>query len=399
MAGLARFSVRWWWLVLLAWGGATLALQVAAPPFAEVATFDETAFLGDDAPAIRGGELLAEGWPEDDFTRSAIIVFARDDGPLTDDDQRFLSDVAAWFDSEAPRAFGAVSTHLDDPALEEVLVSSDGQAAFIVVGLELPPFTPPANEAVAEARSFLDEANTPSGLQVHLTGSAGVASDESAAIDESVNRTHLLTLVLVATILLWVYRSPVAPIVPLITIGIAFLVALGTVSLLAQLGMDVSSLYETFSIVIVFGAGTDYCLFLISRYHEELDLGERHGYVASPRMRRATLTGTMVVLGAVIASSAGTTIAGFSAQAVAEFGMFRTMGPAMAIAVAITLAAALTLTPALMRLFGRWLFWPDASIRGGHAAGSLVIEQRGTALRLDAPLERRADRPGDGEGE
>jgi RND superfamily putative drug exporter len=80
------------------------------------------------------------------------------------------------------------------------------------------------------------------------------------------------------------------------------------------------------------------------------------------------------VLAGVLASTAASTMVGFSAQVVAQFGLFRTMGPALAIAVFIKLLAGLTLTPSIMRLFGRWLFWPGDLVTGkgihtGHASG------------------------------
>ncbi len=388
MTRLARIVVRWWWAVIVGWLVLAGVLLAVAPPFAQVATFDNTAFLSADAPSMVGGRLLAEGWSEDDFARTAAIALVRDDGELTDTDLTVAEDLVAWLRSDAaPGTIGAVTTHLEDPALASVLRSDDGQAMFLLAGLDVPAFTPPANETIATLREHVDGVDTPDGLEVHVTGSVAVAADQAQAIDRSVNRTHLLTIALVLLILLWVYRSPVAPVVPLVTIGVAYVVSLATVSLLARAGMAVSSLYETFSIVIVFGAGTDYCIFLISRFHEELDLAEARGYVPSRPLRSATLAGSVLVLGAVLASSAATTIAGFSSQAVAEFGMFRTMGPAMALAVAITLGAALTLTPALMRLFGSKLFWPASGARGGHGADGLVIETHRDRLGL-GELER-----------
>lgn len=383
MSRLARVVVRWWWAVIALWVGLAATLFAVAPPFEQVATFDNTAFLPADAPSMVGGALLAEGWPDDDLSRTAAIALVREDGELTDADRAYAEELVAWLRSEdAPRHVGSVTTHLDQPQLASAFVSEDGQAMFLLAGLEVAAFTPPANETIAALREHVTETSPPDGLAAHVTGSTAVAADQAAAIDRSVNRTHLLTIVLVVLILLWVYRSPVAPLVPLVTIGVAFVVSLATVSLLAQAGLDVSSLYETFSIVIVFGAGTDYCIFLISRYHEELDLADARGYAPSRRLRSGTLAASVLVLGAVLASSAATTVAGFSAQAVAEFGMFRTMGPAMALAVAITLAAALTLTPALMRLFGRRLFWPSSGVRGSHGAEGLAIETHRARLDL-----------------
>ena len=382
MPRLARAAVRWWWAVIAFWIGVTALVLLLAPPFESVATYDTSAFLQSSAPAIQGGELLAKGWPDDNFARTGAVVLSRDGKQLTDADRAYAKQLVDWFSSDqAPDVFGSVTSHLTNPELADTFTSDDGQAMFFLVGLDVPPYTPPANEAVRSARDHLAQTHPPQGLQVYVTGAAGVAADENAAINSSVQSTHLITLVLVVLILLWVYRSPVAPIVPLATIGVAYLVALSVVSLLAEAGMQVSSLFETFSIVIVFGAGTDYCLFLLSRYHEELNLTKRAGYARSRNLRRWTLTATLLVLAGVIGSSAMTVIVGFSAQAVAKFGMFRTMGPAMAIAVAVTLLAAMTLTPALMHLFGRWLFWPDVSIAGSHGATGMLLESQ--AHRLD----------------
>jgi RND superfamily putative drug exporter len=337
MSRLVRALVRWWWAVIAAWLVLAGVLFAVAPPFEEVATFDNTAFLSEDAPSMVGGRLLAEGWTGDDFGRTAAIAYVRDGGPLTSADLAVVEDTLAWLRSpDAPPAVGPITTHLEDPTLRSAFLSDDGHATFVLVGLEVPAFTPPANETIAALRAHLATLQVPDGLEVHVTGSTAVAADQAAA------------------------------------------------TLLARAGMDVSSLFETFSIVIVFGAGTDYCIFLISRYHEELDLAERHGYAPSRPLRGGTLAAALLVLAAVLGSSAATTIAGFSAQAVAEFGMFRTMGPAMALAVAITLAAALTLTPALMRLFGRLLFWPSSGVRGSHGTEGLLIETHRDRLRLPA---------------
>lgn len=397
MSAFARLVVRWWWAVIGAWVLLAALLWWLAPPFAQVATFDNTAFLQPDEPSMTGGRLLEEGWPNDGFSRGVAVALVREDGELGDEDLAYAEELVAWLRSDdAPATVDVVTTHLDDPALEDVFVADDGQATFVLVALDVPAFTPPANESVEELRAHVDVSGPPAGLEVHVTGATAVAADQSAAIERSVNRTHLITIGLVALILLWVYRSPVAPIVPLVTIGVAFVVSLSAVSLLAQAGLDVSSLYETFSIVIVFGAGTDYCIFLLSRYHEELDLAERTGYRRGAPLRRGTLGATVLVLAAVLGSSAATTIAGFSAQAVAEFGMFRTMGPAMALAVAITLAAALTLTPALMHLFGGKLFWPATGLRGSHGADTLLIESEADRLGLD--LERDDEQPATASG-
>ncbi len=382
---IARYATRWWWAVIAAWALATVVLAVAAPPFEEVATFDEAAFLPEGSDTLVAGELLQEGWPDDNFSRVGSLALVREDGPLRDEDREYALEVVEWMESdEAPEGLGDITTNLREEDLEGALTSDDGHAMLVVIGMDVPAFTPRGNEAIEAVRTHVHgETEPPEGLDVYVTGAAAVAADESQAIDASLQRAQLLSIFLVVIILLWVFRSPVAPLVPLATIGVAYVTSLAVVSLLARAGMQVSSLYEAFSLVIIFGAGTDYGLLMVSRYREELSLAQNLGYRRDPELRRRTTMATVAVLGAVIASSAGTIIVGFTAMSVAQFGMYRTMGPAMALAIAITLFAGLTLTPALMKGFGRWLLWPRTDPGGVRASDRLLIEERAEELGFD----------------
>jgi putative drug exporter of the RND superfamily len=346
---IATFVARHAKLVALAWFLLAGVLMATAPKFEDVATQDTSAFLGNQAPSVEGAIRIYELWPDDEFSQSAAIVLRRESG-LTRTDLGFVRETEAWLNSEdAPRNVRLTQTPFSRPELREVLTSEDGTAMIMVVGFTTPPFEPVTNEAVATIRDRV-ATEKPEGLEAHVTGNAGVGADQSEAIRTAVDRTTIITLFLVVGILLWIYRSPVAPLVPLTTIGVSFAVSLGVISFLAQAGLKVSALVQTFMVVIVLGAGTDYCLFIVSRYKEELAEGGE---------ARRTLIGTMTIIGGVIASSAATVIVGFGTQGVARFGMFRTMGPAMAIAVAITLVAGLTLTPALLRILGTRTFWPQ----------------------------------------
>lgn len=369
---LGGFVTRRFVWVIVAWVAAAGIVHTVAPSLRDVATYDETAFLTADAESIRAVDVLATNWPEDEFGNSAAIVVTRDTG-LRATDLAYVDSLETWLKSPAaPKVVRGTQSVRTRPELKDVLNAKDGTTTILLVQFNTPPFEPPTNEAVVDIRGHIADTR-PRDLAVHVTGNAGVAADQSNTIQDSISRTTAITLILVVLILLWVYRSPVTLAVPLLTIGISFGVAQGLVALLAQAGMKVSSLVETFMIVIIFGAGTDYCLFIISRFREEV--GRSHEY-------RRTLWTTVAVVGAVIASSAGTVMVGFTAQGVAKFGMFRTVGPAMAVAVGVTLLAGITLTPALMRAFGRKLFWP-AHPEDLAAAGALpelrVSEELGIA--------------------
>jgi putative drug exporter of the RND superfamily len=358
MSRLADVVVRRWWAVLLGWVAVVVVLLVVAPPFNEVAVFDDSVYLPPESAAQRGQELLEDGWPGDTLAGAVTVAFIREDGPLHDADADVARAVIAHVRSEdGPEGLGTVTSHLDDPQLTEALTSDNGQAWLIQVGMEVPPFSPAGAEAITALREHVSALPGPEGLERYVTGSPAVAIDEDKAIEESVERTTVLTVVLVMGLLLWIFRSPVAMLVPLVTVGTAYVAALAVVSLLAQGPLEVSYLVQTFGVVIIFGAGTDYSLLMMTRYAE--DLGEENLQQIAPAVRGRTLVATLAVLGGALLSAAGSTIVGFSAQSVARFGLFRTMGPALAVAVTITLAAGLTLTPALMRAFGGRLFWPE----------------------------------------
>jgi RND superfamily putative drug exporter len=117
---------------------------------------------------------------------------------------------------------------------------------------------------------------------------------------------------------------------------------------MAQAGVEISTVLDAYLVVTIFGVGTDYCLFIVSRFREELRQGDR----------ARTIDTTMRRIGPVILASAVTVIVAFLCLSVSRFSMTRTNGWVLAVGIAVILAAGLTLVPALMSLFGRYLFWP-----------------------------------------
>ena len=254
-----------------------------------------------------------------------------------------------------------------------MLVSPDEAAELLQVELSVPAFQPDANDAVGAIRAHLAAAGLPDGLQANVTGSVGIGADYLDAILTATDRTTIVTVVLVVLVLLLIYRAPLAALVPLLTIGAAYLVGSGLLALLGQAGWQISSLLGTFVVVLVFGVGTDYTIFLISRFREEVSGGTPWDDAVGRTVRR---------IGAVITASAATVVIGLGSMVVGQFVMFQTTGPALAIAILVTLAAGMTLTPALLAVFGHYLFWP-LHLR------AVPDEGRGFFARLAALISRR----------
>ena len=136
---------------------------------------------------------------------------------------------------------------------------------------------------------------------------------------------------------------------PLLAVLVAESVVRGLGYALASAGVVVNGQTGGILLVLVFGAGTDYCLFLVSRYRAGL---------ADHQDRRTALSTTSHLIAPVVVASGATVVLGFLSQLTARFGFYRSMGPAIAIAIAVTVAAAITLTPAILALLGSRAFWP-----------------------------------------
>jgi putative drug exporter of the RND superfamily len=254
------------------------------------------------------------------------------------------------------------------------LISEDRHCALIQVSLNSPFLALQTRAAVDRAEAVLRERvkkSGPGAPTLRATGAAGIGRDLIAASAHSLDSTTLATVGLVVIVLLLVYRAPLLALVPLLTIAVSVWVSLKALALLTLIpGVYLVNVSRVFAIVILYGAGTDYCLFLISRYREELEGGENPPSAIARSVRS---------VGGALAASAGTVICGLGLMGFAEFAKVRCAGPAIALSLAVALAASLTLAPALLRILGIAAFWPRKS---------LLPAGRGRQGRLDQFWER-----------
>ncbi|MCC6508866.1 MAG: MMPL family transporter [Pirellulaceae bacterium] len=229
-------------------------------------------------------------------------------------------------------------------------------------------FTAVANINVLEGVEELirtvksDAAHTSSqGLRIEISGSAAVGADMLRASASSVRQTEGVTIFLVIIILTLVYRGPFLVAIPLTSIGLSLIVATSLVALLARSpehpengGLGVFTTTRIFIVVLLFGAGTDFCLFFLARCRE---IVERTPTPTRDHFYRAVGRAWRGVHNAIVAS-AMTTIVGLAMMWMSRFEKFRFSGPIIAISLAVTLVVCLTFTPALLSAIGRLAFWP-----------------------------------------
>ncbi|MCO8122741.1 MMPL family transporter [Stieleria sp. TO1_6] len=206
--------------------------------------------------------------------------------------------------------------------------------------------------------SRLAEPDSPEhALQLEMTGSAAIGGETLIAARDAIRYTESITVIMILLILILVYRAPLLVAVPMLSIGVAVAVSTSLVATLTDwsvrelipgLDMRVFTTSRIFIVVILFGAGTDYCLFLISRLREEAAQADW------PLACERALTGvTSALLG-----SALTTVFGLAMLWFARFGKYHYTGPIIAICLLIGLLVCLTLAPALLRALGPKVFWP-----------------------------------------
>ncbi|MBN1483339.1 MAG: MMPL family transporter [Chloroflexia bacterium] len=349
---IGRFSSRFRYPILAVWLLLAVLVTWMAPKLSEVMTSDQSSFLPESEESVVAAEIAAAYFPDYSAENQAVLVIEQETGSLRDGaGLEYLAELTAWLEQELAGQSGQLLSPVE-PALADRLISDDGHVAMIFVGLPGSMEDASTVSLLKAMRQRLDAA--PEGLRGYVTGSVAITDDYKSSALESADRTTWITIVLVAAILLVIYRSPVSPLIPLGTIGVAYLVSRGIIAWLTRLGLTVSSITDVFMVVLLFGAGTDYCLFLVSRFRELLAEG-RSGQEAARH--------TVDRVGETITSSAGTVIVGMLAMSFAELKLFASTGPSLAIAVVIALLAGLTLTPALLSILGRWAFWPGQARR------------------------------------
>lgn len=330
---MRRFTVLAWvvvlgWLAVSGWAG-PLAGQLS-----EVATNDNVAFLPAGAEATRAQrEATAFSGQQ---TLPAVIVYERPGGLRTEDADRVSEDIRAF------AAIPGVVAPLPPP-----VPSRDREALQVVVPVDSSSASGDLDTIVERLRAA---APSRDGLAVHVTGPAGQLGD-MITVFKSIDVTLLLvTAAVVVVILLLVYRSPVLWLIPLFSVGTAYAASGAIVYQLARSGViDLDGQAQGILTVLVFGAGTDYALLLISRYREELHHRDRPAGAMVAALRGAA---------PAIVASAGTVIASLLCLLLSELNSNRGLGPVAAVGIAATLLVMLTLLPALLLLGGRWAFWP-----------------------------------------
>jgi len=337
------------WGVIVFWLALVVLLKVLAPSWSDVAMDGDLQHLPDEATVVRAAKLNEQAFPDDRASSQIVLVFARPDKKLSIEDRQFAYGLGRNFEQMPELPVVDVWTE-KTAVVGSLLKSRSGNATRIVIRLTT-DFMATENIGVlqrVEETVLTAQYEAPPGLLIGISGSATIGGDMLAAAAESVASTHRMTILLVTIALLAIYRSPRLVFVPLLTIGVAASASTDLLAILAHWSQQhpdawpairIFTTTKIFVIVLLFGAGTDYCMFLTARFREQRTAGLGVG---------DALATAMEGVGVALAASALTTIVGLSMMGWADFGKFAYSGPAIAICLAVTLIACLTLVPALL---------------------------------------------------
>jgi len=327
------------WAILGVWILILFAVGPLAGKFEDAQENDPADYLPAKAESVEAIDVL-EDFPSGDIS-NAITVFSREGG-LTTADRAAIARTRIAINESAREGVGETSRPIP---------SKDGSAALLVTPITVQDGTNEAGQLLVDAtddiKAELDD--LPPGLEAKVTGPAGFSAD---AIDVfgSINGALLYaTALLVLILLIIIYRSPIFWLIPFFSVLLAELISRGLGYLLAEAGVTVTGQSGGILPVLVFGAGTDYALLLVSRYREELRRHEDKHDAVRIAMRKA---------GPAIVASALTVMAALLTLSLAEVTGTSGLGPIGALGVGLAMVSMLTILPALLAITGRRAFWP-----------------------------------------
>ena len=326
---------------------------------------DNSAFLPENAESTIAGNVIVKFSQQSADVLPTLLLLVGDLNPATNSDAfAAVNAYAANLGTKVlPESGKPLSTYFAPTPIFPI-PSADGKAILINVSLdsaiagETIDDEPVLPLIVEYLRDDMEKTFAGSAIESHVTGPGGIFADLFGAFGSIDTRLLQTTLIVVAIILIVVYRSPILWIIPLFTAGTALGLATMIVYYLAKADLiDLNGQTQGILDVLVLGAATDYALLLISRYREEL-----HHHESRFEAMKIAWRGVVEP----ILASGSTVIAGLMVLLLSDLSSNRGLGPVGSIGIASSMLAALTLLPALLVIFGRWVFWPKIPKHGAE---------------------------------
>ena len=378
-------------VVIFIWFGASGVFGPLFGSLSSVQTNDQESFLPASAESTIASREIAKFSDKNNIQLPALVLF---EGDVT---QEKVVAVNSWLQGisetkieNSERTIGEFLTQgqpvMAYPAQDGKAILGSIPISLDAAGEQLENKEPVLPAIIKTVRDGVAEYSKESGWNVSVTGPGAILGDLFGAFGGIDSTLLLTTLGVVSIILILVYRSPVLWILPLLSAVFALSTAGGIIYMLAKANaLTLSGQSQGILSVLVLGAATDYALLLISRYREEL-----HHHESVVESMRVAYKGTFEP----ILASGLTVIAGLMVLLLSDLKGNQSLGPVGAIGIASSMVTILTLLPALLVVFGRWIFWPripqfddkNAQLEGFWAKVGNLVARRPKQLAISTAL-------------
>jgi RND superfamily putative drug exporter len=330
-------------VVIAAWLAAAAILFLTISPLAQVAEKNPPGFLPADSSVMAANKAMQQAFDESGGGNVAVVILSNDNG-LTPQDEATYRGLVDRLRADTANVL-STQDFITIPELRQVMTSKDQKAWQLPISMQGTMGKGDGQKAYRNVVKDVKDATANSALTANVIGPAATFDDVNKIGVRDQHVIEIATVLIVLAILIMVYRNLVAMIVPMLMIGIALVVAQQVVAGLGDVGvLGLGPQTLMLMTAMMMGAGTDYAIFLFSRYHECVRTG-----LSSDDAVIAALGS----IGKVIAGSAGTVAITFLGLAFTKLGVFSTVGPALSVTVGVGFVASVTLLPALIVLAGR----------------------------------------------
>jgi RND superfamily putative drug exporter len=363
---IARTIRRFPLFIILAWVALTLIVTLAVPSLEQVGQGHSVSMSPKDAPAVQAMMRMGKDFKESDSDSFAMIVLEGQQ-PLGGDAHRYYAGLVRELRDD-PKHVEHVQDLWGDRLTAAGAQSADGKAAYVQLNLAGNQGTALGDESVAAVRDIVKRTPPPSGVKAYVTGPAPLVADMRHSGDKSILKITTVTVAMIFTMLLLVYRSIITVVLLLVTVGIELEAARGTVAFLGHNNiLELSTFAINLLVSLGIAAGTDYGIFFFGRYQEARQAGE------DPET--AFYTTYRGVAPVVLAS--GLTIAGaVFCLSFTRMPLFQTLGVPCAVGMLVAVSVALTLVPAFLAVGSRFsVFDPKGTIgvRRWRRVGTAIV--------------------------
>jgi putative drug exporter of the RND superfamily len=361
--------------ILLFWLATVAITNATVPQLEAVGRAHNVAASPPDAPSLQAMKHIGKVFHEFESDSMAMIVLEGDKS-LGTDAHRFYDTLIHRL-SQDTKHVQHIQNLWGDPLTSSASQSPDGKAAYVQVYLAGDQGSALANASVDSVRDIVEHTQPPKSVKAYVTGPAPQFADQFTVGSKSTAKITGITFVVIAVMLLWVYRSVVSMILVLLTVFIELAAARGFIAFLANSGIIGLSVYSTNLLtLLVIAAGTDYAIFFLGRYQEARGTGKD----------RETAFYTMYHGTAHVVLGSGLTVAGaVSCLSFARMPYFQSLGVPAGVGVLVSLLAALTLGPAIITVASHFgLFEPKRMMRTREwrRIGTAIVRWPGPILAV-----------------